>query len=178
MTYGVVIMSMLFTRTSAHVEDGLMAAYNVLVVGAPKVLPRCPSYMRILCETCEHQRPAPLAAFNVRVMGAPMVLPRCLIPSGFSVKHVNYERPAPLAAYNMLVMGAPMVLPRCQTSIRILCDTSTQSQHIQGLASWLAASCVPSTGALKMELRTHFPCLQSKPQKHLIVGHPRDLNAQ
>lgn len=74
-----VIMSMLFTRTSAHVEDGLMAAYNVLVMGAPKVLPRCPIPMLTLCEPCEYQRPAPLAAYNVLVMGAPMVLPRCQI---------------------------------------------------------------------------------------------------
>ena len=35
-TYGVVILSMACTRTTVHVEDGLLAAYNVLVLGAPK----------------------------------------------------------------------------------------------------------------------------------------------
>ncbi|KAK9840784.1 hypothetical protein WJX81_004448 [Elliptochloris bilobata] len=75
-TYGVVIMSMAFTRTTVHVEDGLLAAYNMLVLGAPKVwyiVPRAaaPAFEAAVVETMGRDAPEALASLAAkRVMPA------------------------------------------------------------------------------------------------------------
>ena len=58
------------TRTTVHVENGLLAAYNVLVLGAPKAR-SVPGYVSGFTSTPCTKENSLLAAYRVLVLGAP-----------------------------------------------------------------------------------------------------------